>query len=458
MKITLIQPAMGRESDQYVESWKMEPLSMTALAGLTAPEHEVAFYDDRVELIPYDDPTDLVAISTETYTARRSYQIAAEYRRRGVRVLIGGYHATLVPDETAQFCDSILMGEAEAVWGDVVADAARGDLKPRYQATGRPNLDGLTPDRSILEGKKYMPLGLVESGRGCKFGCDFCSISAFYERSYVYRPPADVAAEIAATGRKLIFLVDDNVVADFDRAKALCRELAPLNIYWISQGTLNVARDPELLRELQRSGCIGLLIGFESLDPENLKAMNKSFNQFEGGFGGALEKIRDHGIKVYATFVFGYDHDTPQLFEDTLEFAMEQKFFVAAFNHLQPFPGTPLYARMEQEGRLLYDRWWLEPGVRFGNVIFRPKNMEPDELFERLMDLRRRFYSYPSILKRAVEFSANVANPASGAFYFMVNGILRKEIDEKWGLPLGDLSVPDPLRSNGEVQRLAAAR
>ena len=457
MKITLIQPAMGRESDQYVESWKMEPLSMTALAGLTPPEHEVVFYDDRVEALPYDEPTDLVAITTETYTARRSYQIAKEYRKRGVRVLIGGYHATLMPEETADFCDAIMIGEAEDVWQEVVVDAAGPGLKARYRATGRPSLDGLTPDRSILEGKRYMPLGLVESGRGCKYGCDFCSISAFYHKSYVYRPPADVAAEIAATGRKLIFLVDDNVVADFDRAKALCRELAPLNVYWISQGTLNVARDPELLKELQRSGCIGLLIGFESLNDDNLKAMNKSFNRFEGGFDGALDKIRDHGIKVYATFVFGYDHDTPQLFEDTLEFAMEQKFFVSAFNHLQPFPGTPLYARMEKEGRLLYDRWWLEPDVRFGNVVFRPKNMEPDELFERLMDLRRRFYSVPSILRRAVEFSANVSTPQSGLFYFMVNGILRKEIDEKWGLPLGDLSMPDPLRSEDDL-RIKAAR
>jgi len=439
MKITLIQPAMGRESEQNGESWKMEPLSMTALAGLTPPEHEVVFYDDRVEALPYDEPTDLVAISTETYTARRSYQIATEYRKRGVKAVIGGYHATLMPEETAGFCDAIVLGEAEEVWHEVVADAAGAGagagagLRARYQAHGRPNLDGLTPDRSILEGKRYMPLGLVESGRGGKSERDLCSVPAFYAKSHVYRPPADVAAEIAATGRKLIFLVDDNVVADFDHAKALCRELAPLNVYWISQGTLNVAKDPELLRELQRSGCIGLLMGFESV------------NRF-AGFGGALDKIRDHGIKVYATFVFGHDHDTPQLFEDTLEFAMEQKFFVAAFNHLQPIPGTPLYARLEQEGRLLYDRWWLEPGVRFGNVIFRPKNMEPDELSERLMDLRRQFYSYSSILKRAAEFSANVANPASGLFYFLINAILRKEIDEEWGLPLGDLSMPDPVR------------
>ncbi len=447
MKITLIQPAMGRENEQYVESWKMEPLSIAQLASLTPPEHEVVFWDDRCEVVPLSEPTDLVAITCETYTARRSFQLANAYRERGVPVVLGGYHASLMPEETARFADAILVGEAEEVWAEMVADAAAGRLKPRYQATGRPSLDGMTPRRDLFADKKYMPLSLVESGRGCKFGCDFCSISAFYNRSYVYRPAKEVAREVEATGRKLLFLVDDNVVADFDRAKALFRELAPLKVKWISQGTLNVVKDPELLDLMQKSGCVGMLIGFESLSSENLKAMNKGFNEFSGGYSEALAKLRDHAVKIYATFVFGYDHDTPDLFERTLEFAMQQKFFVAAFNHLQPFPGTPLYRRMEAEGRLLYDRWWLEPGLRFGNIVFQPRSMAPEELFERLMDLRRRFFSYRGILSRSWDFKCNLANPFAGGVYFLVNALLKKEINDKWGLPLGDLSQPDPLLS-----------
>jgi radical SAM superfamily enzyme YgiQ (UPF0313 family) len=446
MHVTLIQPAMGREADadKFVESWKMEPLSIAHLASLTPPEHQITFHDDRCEPIPFDTPTDLVGISAETYTAKRSYQIAAEFRKRGVPVVIGGYHATLVPDEPGAFCDAVVEGEAEGVWQRLLSDAARGQLERRYRSAARPPLAGLTPDRSIFSGKRYMPLTLVESGRGCHYSCDFCSIAGFYRKSFRQRPPADVAAEIESTGRRYVFLVDDNIVADFGRAKQLFRELAPLKVSWLSQGTLTMARDPELLDHLQKSGCAGLLVGFESLSPENLRAMRKSFNRVRGGYAENIARLRDRGIKIYATFVFGYDHDTPELFEQTLEFALEQRFYIAAFAHLQPFPGTPLYRRLEAEGRLLHRRWWLEPGVRFGQVIFRPALMSPAELRERLMEMRRRFFSASGILRRARDLRANLSSPASALFYLVSNALMRKELDEKFGLPIGDLSLPEP--------------
>ncbi len=446
MKITLIQPAMGRRGGDFIESWKMEPLSIVALANQTPSKHELSFWDDRLEPIPFDRPADLVGISTETYTARRTYQIAREYRKRGAKVVIGGYHATLVPEETREHCDAIVIGEAEPVWPQLLADAEQGKLQPIYKAEKRPPLSGLRRDRSILQGKVgYSQLALVESGRGCKFGCNFCSISAFFNQTYDYRPAAEVAAEIAATGRKLVFLVDDNVVANFDRAKELFRAIAPLKIKWIGQGTLISAKDRELLREMRNSGCEGLLIGFESLSEGTLRSMNKNFNVLPEGLGEAIGRIRDEGIKIYATFVFGYDTDTPDVFERTLEFAVEQKFFVTAFNHLQPFPGTPLYQKMAEEGRMLHERWWVQPGVRFGDVIFRPKNMAPEELLERLMQTRRRYFSVGSIARRALDFKANLSSPTAAFFYFWGNAILRKELDEKFGLPLGDLSMPDPL-------------
>lgn len=444
MKITLIQPAMGHEQGSFVGSWKMEPLSILALANLCPPQHEVEFYDDRMEAIRFDEPTDLVAITVETYTAMRAYQIAEQYRRRGVKVVMGGYHATLLPHECVAYADAIVIGETDAVWPQVIEDAQRGCLRRVYRGTGRPELAGRINDRSILSSKKYLPLTLVESGRGCKFSCDFCSISAFFERTYNPRPYRDVVQEIEQAGNRFVFLVDDNVVADFDRAKELFDALTPLNLRWFSQGTLNVAKDPALLRSMQKSGCDTILIGFESLSEENLRAMKKSFNLQYGGMRECIAKIRDHGIKIYGTFVFGYHHDTPELFERTLEFALEEKLSVAAFNHMQPFPGTPLYARMASEGRLLYPKWWLEKGLHFGDIVFKPKSMEPQELRARLMDIRRRFFSYKGTLRRAADGKANLRNLKSANLYFALNALMRRELDEKFGFPLGDTSLPLP--------------
>ncbi|MCU0662119.1 MAG: B12-binding domain-containing radical SAM protein [Myxococcota bacterium] len=444
MKITLIQPAMGHEQGSFVGSWKMEPLSILALANLTPPHHEIAFYDDRMEAIDFDAATDLVAITVETYTAMRAYQIAQEYRRRGVKVVMGGYHATLVPQECVAYADAIVIGETDAVWPQVLEDAQAGQLRRVYKGTGRPRLGGRINDRAILAGKKYLPMTLVESGRGCKFACDFCSITAFFERSYNPRPYQDVVQEIERAGNRFVFLVDDNVVADFDRARELFDALSPLNLRWFSQGTLNVAKDPQLLRSMQRSGCDTILIGFESLSEENLKAMKKSFNLQHGGMRECIAKIRDHGIKIYGTFVFGYGHDTPELFERTLEFALEEKLSIAAFNHMQPFPGTPLYERVAAEGRLLYPKWWLEKGLHFGDIVFRPKGMEPEELRARLMDVRRRFFSHKGVLRRATDARANLRTLRSAYLYFSLNALMRRELDEKFGFPLGDRSLPMP--------------
>jgi radical SAM superfamily enzyme YgiQ (UPF0313 family) len=441
VRITLIQPAMGREREGFVESWKMEPLAIAVLASLTPRRHELTFFDDRVEAIDYDHAADLVAITVEAYTARRAYQVAAHYRRRGVPVVMGGYQATLAPDEVARYADAICVGEAEGVWHAMLDDAEAGRLQERYQAA-RPALSGVRPDRSIFADKRYMPLTLVESGRGCKFKCDFCSIASYFDQSFRARPGAEVAAEIERTGRKRVFLVDDNLTADFARAKELLRELTPLNITWMSQATINSADDPELVSLMAKSGCTAILIGFESLGEDTLAAMNKGFNRGASRFSDSLARLRDAGIKVYATFVFGYDTDTPDLFERTLDFAMRQKFFVTAFNHMQPFPGTPLYRRMEEEGRLIYDRWWLEPSYRFGQIVFDPRSMSRDELYERLRETRQRYFSLPSIAQRATDLRANLASPESAYYYFFVNWILRKELNEKWVTPLGDLSDP----------------
>ncbi len=442
MKLTFVQPAMGRSRADYVRSWQMEPLSVATLAGVTPPDVEVTFFDDRMEVIDYDAPTDLVALTAETYTAKRAYQIAREYRRRGVPVVLGGYHPTLVTAEAQLFADAVVVGDAEPVWPQVLADARRGRLAPLYRGERQP-LDAVVTDRRIFAGKKYLPLTLIEAGRGCRFACNFCSIAAFAGHTYRMRPPEVIVREIEAAGRKRVFLVDDNLVAEPARAKELLRALAPLGVTWIGQASLQVADDPEMLDLLTKSGCAGLLIGFESLDEATLTAMNKRFNRGAARYGESIARLRDRGLKLYATFVFGYDEEAGDVFERTLDFALKQRFMIAAFNHLQPFPGTPLYEKLAAERRLLFDRWWLAPGYTFGQIAFRPTRWTAEELFHRLMQVRRRFFSLGSILDRSLDLRANANSPFSLWLHWTINLMLRREISQKWSLPVGDRSAAE---------------
>src|SRR3954466_16261340 len=308
MRLTIIHPCIGRKPGQkYIRTWQMEALPAATLAGLTPKDVEVRFYDDRMEQIPFDEATDLVAISVETYTAKRSYQIASEYRKRGIPVVMGGFHASLCPDEVAGYADAVVVGEAEELWPRVLDDAKHGTLQKFYRSTGRTALAGLRPDRSIFRGKRYLPVGLVEAGRGCHFKCEFCAVQTVFESTQTRRPVDDILAEIRSikATRKLFFFVDDNITSNLAQAKQFFRELIPLGIRWVSQTSINAAHDEEFLELLVRSGCQGVLIGFESLNPENLKNMNKSFNMMRGGFETALANWRRHHIRVYGTFIFG---------------------------------------------------------------------------------------------------------------------------------------------------------
>jgi radical SAM superfamily enzyme YgiQ (UPF0313 family) len=356
MKLTIVHPCVGRRvGEKYIRSWQMEPLAPAVLAGLTPPGVEIAFHDDRMEGIPYDEPTDLVAISVETYTARRAYQIASEYRKRGVPVVMGGFHATLVPEEVSDYAESILIGEAETLWPKVIEDFRNGRLRRVYRRAGRPSLDGLKLDRSIFSDKRYLPIGLVEAGRGCQFRCEFCAIQSYFKSTQTRRPAREIVEEVRRLNKKLIFFVDDNITSNIEEAKAFFRALIPLNIRWVSQASINAAHDEEFLRLIKASGCQGLLIGFESLNPQNLKRMHKGFNQMKGGYEVALANLRRHGIRLYVTFILGYDDDSVDTFEETLQFAMKHRFYMVAFNHLTPFPGTPLYQRLAKDNRLLYE-------------------------------------------------------------------------------------------------------
>jgi radical SAM superfamily enzyme YgiQ (UPF0313 family) len=441
MRVTLIHPCIGRHAGDrsYIRTWQMEPLPAATLAGLTPADVELKFYDDRMEVIPFDEATDLVAISIETYTAKRAYQIASEYRRRGIPVVMGGFHASLCPDEVAGYAEAVVVGEAELLWPQVLDDARHGTLKKFYRAEGRTALGGLRPNREIFRGKRYLKVGLVEAGRGCHFKCDFCAVQTVFNSTQTRRPANDILAELRAiqNTRKLIFFVDDNITSNLAEAKAFFRALIPLRIRWVSQSSINAAHDEEFLELLVRSGCMGVLIGFESLNAANLVAMNKTFNSARGGFEKALANLRKHRIRVYGTFVFGYDGDTPESFKPTVEFAQRHGFYIAAFNHLTPFPGTPLYARLKAEGRLLYDAWWLDDRYGYNQIPFQPRGMSPEALREACLAARREFYSWPSILKRSVD-PVNRADGFMWRNFYLINAMHRGDVALRDHYPLGD--------------------
>jgi len=442
MRIALIHPAIGRRpGERYMRTWQMESLPTAVIAGLTPDDVELRFHDDRMEVIPYDAPVDLVALSVETYTARRAYQIASGYRQRGVPVVMGGFHATLAVDEVAEYAESVVIGDAESLWPRLIDDFRHGRLEKFYRSEQRPPLSGLRYDRSIFANKRYLPIGLIETGRGCRFPCEFCAIQSFFERSHRARPVDDIVAELTLlkAHKRFFFFVDDNFAADLRYAKQLLSALAPLNIRWVTQMSINAAHDEEFLSLLARSGCMGVLIGFESLSPDNLTSMNKRFNTMRGGYRVALANLAQHGIRVYGTFIFGYDGDSETSFDDAVEFALEHRLYIAAFNHLTPFPGTPLYQRLEKEGRLLYERWWLDGRYSYNRIPFQPVSMSPDTLQARCIEARRRFYSLGSIMQRGFA-AVNRADAFMFRNFFLLNWMHRVEVSKRNHFPLGDMS------------------
>ncbi|MDA8016743.1 MAG: B12-binding domain-containing radical SAM protein [Thermoanaerobaculia bacterium] len=445
-QLTLVHPSVGRRvgDSYYVRTWQMEPLPPAMIAALTPDDVEVRFYDDRLERIPFDEPTDLVAISVETYTARRAYQIASDFRRRGVPVVMGGFHATLCPDEVREHCETLVVGEAEELFPEVIDDYRHGRGLGEYRSDSRPHLT-TTPDRSIFRGKRYLPIRLVEFARGCRFQCDFCAIQSFFDATQTHRDIDRVVAEVQEVRRwgQMVFFIDDNLVSDLAAAKELCRALAPLKLRWVSQASITVAFDEEALELLKKSGCQGLLIGFESLDEDNLAEMNKRFNTMRGGARAALENMRRAGLRVYGTFIFGYDHDGPESFRTAVEFCQEEGLFIAAFNHITPFPGTPLYDRLAEQGRLVFDAWWLDERYRYNQVPFRPRSMTPEELERGCLEARRSFYSWRNIWHRSRQKVHRQSAFMWGNF-LAINALHHFDIERRSGLPLGDESWQGP--------------
>jgi radical SAM superfamily enzyme YgiQ (UPF0313 family) len=429
--ITFLRPNLG----EGFSADAMTPLVFAILKARTPPEIATTMIDERVEPLRMV-PTDLVAMTVETFTARRAYELAGRYRREGVPVVMGGHHPSMVPEESLAHADAVVIGDAEGAWEQVVADAAAGRLQRLYRS--KPGEGGAPAyDRSIFSGRRYAPISLVQAGRGCRFACDFCSIHAFYGTYRAQRDPADIVAEMRTLPRRrLVFFVDDNLYWRRDVFVALMRALIPLKMRWCCQITIDIARDDELLDLMAAAGCALALIGFESLDRDSLKQMRKNWNGVAGSYDDVIGRFHARGIMLYGTFVFGYDADTPASFDRAADFAREQSLCIANFNPLTPMPGTGLYDRLRAEGRMVRDTWWLDPSYRYGDAIFQPRGMSTGELSEGPMRARRAFYGWRSIAERAMRGAPMWRDPYKIGTMLLANWISRREIVRKQGRPL----------------------
>lgn len=419
MKLTLITPRQGTDHEKNIYDYRYVArfifskaysgylLAIPTLAALTPPDWEVKIMDENIEPIDFDSPTDLVGISVRTMFAKRAYEIASRFREKGVKVVLGGIHTSMLPEEASRYADSIVVGEAEHVWHELIRDFKNGGLKKIYKSTFHPDLSvNPMPDRSLMKNDKYL-LHVVQTTKGCPFFCDFCSVHAFDGTKIRHRSIEQVMADIKATQhdrirerKKAIFFADDNIVADRKYAKEFFRELAPLNIGWSCQASINVSKDDEILDLMAKSGCGGILIGFESIAEDNLRQMNKKINLTQD-FSTAINKIHSHGIAVQGSFIVGHDNDTQESFQRLADFINKNNVLFALISILTPFPGTGLFHRMEKEGRLLNKDW-----ERYDSktVVFKPKNMTPRELKKGFIHVYREVYSFKSIYRKLKHF------------------------------------------------------
>lgn len=429
MKISFIRPAMfpGRSRDA------MAPLVFSVLAALTPPDVETELFDERIETIPAGHETDLVALTVDTYCARRSYELATRYHKRGAMVVMGGAHATLCLDEVLPFADAVVVGDAEDVWLRIVRDAQKGKLERIYRSRLE-SLTGAPVDRGIFKGKRYGAVDVLQFGRGCRHNCDFCSVRSFYGTSFRSREPAAVAEDLAGLRGGWVFVVDDNLFSDVEAGYAFCRAVKPLRKKWVCQTSIDNMVDGNIVETMAGAGCVAAVMGFESMETDNLRQMRKAANLKHNLYKDTIKALADHGIMTYGTFVLGYDADTPDTVKRNLEFAIEAKMAIANFNQLMPFPGTSLIERLRASGRLVYDRWWLDPAYSYGDITFIPKQMKPDTLRECCYHAKMAFSASRSILHRALDGGANARNLH---LFLAANVVSRFENRRKQGVKLG---------------------
>lgn len=401
LKIRLIDPA---NPGHYFKPSKIDTrllwfsrLTLAQVAALTPPEFEVAITDENVDSLNLELDADLVGLTAMTQHAPRAYRLAKHFRARGIPVVMGGVHATMLPEEAKRHVDAVVVGEAEGVWQELLGDFASGSLKPFYRPKERSDLKGLPfPRRDLLNSKAYATVNCVETSRGCPFDCEFCSVTAFAGGTFRMRPVREVVEEIERMRAKSVVFIDDNIVGNPRYAKELFEALIPLKVLWGGQASTTIARDKDLLELAKKSGCFSLFFGIESLSQETLKSANKSFNRAMS-YEDEFKAIHDAGIRMIGSFIFGFDSDDEGVFERTVSFVKKNRIDMAYYNIMTPLPGTKLFDRLKAEGRLLHQDWEHYNGYE---VVYRPKTLTPEALQDGFHWAYRQTYSYPSILRR----------------------------------------------------------
>jgi radical SAM superfamily enzyme YgiQ (UPF0313 family) len=402
LRIVLISPKgplYRHRGGIWRKSMRYQPLTLTTLAALIPPEldADVRLIDEGIQDIPDDLDADLVGMTVITGTAPRAYELAAKTRARGIKVVLGGPHVTLVPDDAQPHADAIVVGFAEDTWPQLLRDFAYGTMRPRYDQS--PTLDLANrpfPRREMLPRSRFFTQNVFEATRGCVHNCDFCVVPSAWGRKPLQKPVEDVVADIRQFGAKKLIFVDLNLIADRDYAVRLFEALVPLKIQWYGLSTVLLADDEPLIDLAARSGCRGLLMGLESLSSRNLRESRKGFNS-PTSFARVVAKLHEHGIALQGCFVFGLDEDTPEVFLETAKFAVEAKIDLPRFAVVTPFPGTPLFQRLHREGRILTTNWEFYDGQ---HVVFQPMHMSVDELQRGTEQAWRHAYSYASIARR----------------------------------------------------------
>ena len=427
LKIVLISPKgplYRCKGGIFRKSLRYQPLTLTTLAALVPSELDISIelIDEGIRDIPAKLDADLIGMTVITGTAKRAYELSARFRADNIPVVLGGPHVTLMPDEAAQHADAVCIGYAEKSWPQLLRDFAAGRMRSAYYQDQNFNFSRDMPfaRRELFNRRDFLTQAVFEATRSCAHDCEFCVAPAAWGRKQLQKPVDWVIEDIRRVGQKKIIFVDLNLVSDTGYAKQLFRSMIPLNVQWYGLSTVLIAHDTELMELMARSGCKGLLLGLETVTGMSLRDAGKRFNA-SVGYKKLIADLHQLGISVQGCFVFGLDHDTPEVFDDTIEFAIDAGIDLPRFAVLTPFPGTPLYQRLIAEGRILCHDWELYDGQ---HVVFAPRRMTVRELARGHERAWKSVYSWKSIgrrLWRANNFSLMAASANLGYRFYAHN-------------------------------------
>ena len=432
-KLLLIQPSPYEKDGKVIKKKKLyfTGLALPLLAALTPDDWETELIYEVIEDVPFDTDADLIGVSTMGHGVIRSIDIAKEYRRRGKTVILGGYMASIMPEEAVKYCDSLIIGDAELVWQQMLSDFENGNLKKTYEKPLEGNWYSTpSPRFDLLEGKNLGDFLPVQAGRGCPNSCSFCSVSCLYSGRYLKRPLPEVIRDIEqikSLGYKKILLLDDNIFSDRKYLDSLLDTLIKLDISWMSQCEITIGKDDELLEKLQKSGCTTLSFGLESISRESLISMDKGW-AVPAEYDFLIQNIRNHGIDVSTEMVVGGEGDTLESIRMTKDFIERNKISVPRFYILTPFPGTRFFDQIKEEGRLVNNDIYSYDGT---SAVYRPKNMTPDELTQAYWELYSELFTIKSIIKRNILRKEMLKTPARCIFNMGVNLYYRDQIKRR---------------------------